>query len=385
MLKRNIILIYIYGFLTNFLLYRSCDTLYYLEKGVSSSGYILFIVISYFISLLVQVPSGILADKYNKKKILLFSQSLVLLSIILFIVADSYWLLVLAIIIQAFQSAFAAGMTNAIIHQSLDDKKSFSKALFYKSVFIYSGYIIAMLLGGYVGNFSLVAMYYISLIPVIINFIVIGLLDNTKLPAPETTRKREILKDALSVIRKNKIIISMFLIAGFNFACLTIVAESHPEYAANLGVSPFIIGIYTAIMCLFDIIGEYLCSKEKYKKKNLLLVPFCMGISVLIIGLLNNVYGIIFIVLIQFFFAMYSNSMYTTLHSLVSDKSRVTVESILSLVVSGFGILLGLLVSVITKFLAISNTYIILGIFSIIYTLIILIWSACYKAYQGKF
>ena len=166
MFKRNIILIYIYGFLTNFLLYRSCDTLYYLEKGVSSSDYLLFIVISYFVSLIIQVPSGILADKYNKKKILFFSQFLLLLSIILFIIADSYWLLVIAIIIQAFQSAFAAGIINAIIHQSLDDKKNFSKALFYKSIFIYSGYIMAMLLGGYVGNFSLVAMYYMSLIPI---------------------------------------------------------------------------------------------------------------------------------------------------------------------------------------------------------------------------
>lgn len=371
MFKRNIILIYIYGFLTNFLLYRSCDTLYYLEKGVSSSDYLLFIVISYFVSLIIQVPSGILADKYNKKKILFFSQFLLLLSIILFIIADSYWLLVIAIIIQAFQSAFAAGIINAIIHQSLDDKKNFSKALFYKSIFIYSGYIMAMLLGGYVGNFSLVAMYYMSLIPIIINLFIIGLLDGKMLVASEVNKKKEILSDALTVIKSNKIIINMFLIAGFNFAILTIVAESHPEYSARLGVSPFVIGIYTAIMCLFDIIGEYFCSKEKQKKKNLLILPFCMGLSVLIIGLLNNIYGIIFIVLIQFFFAMYSNSMYTVLHQLVSDKSRVTVESILSLVISGFGILLGFFASFITKFLTISNTYIVLGIFSIIYTLIV--------------
>ena len=371
MFKRNIILIYIYGFLTNFLLYRSCDTLYYLEKGVSSSDYLLFIVISYFVSLIIQVPSGILADKYNKKKILFFSQFLLLLSIILFIIADSYWLLVIAIIIQAFQSAFAAGIINAIIHQSLDDKKNFSKALFYKSIFIYSGYIMAMLLGGYVGNFSLVEMYYMSLIPIIINLFIIGLLDGKMLVASEVNKKKEILSDALTVIKSNKIIINMFLIAGFNFAILTIVAESHPEYSARLGVSPFVIGIYTAIMCLFDIIGEYFCSKEKHKKKNLLILPFCMGLSVLIIGLLNNIYGIIFIVLIQFFFAMYSNSMYTVLHQLVSDKSRVTVESILSLVISGFGILLGFFASFITKFLTISNTYIVLGIFSIIYTLIV--------------
>ena len=40
--NKNVILIYIYSFLSTFLLFRACDTLYYLSKGISSSKYVFF-------------------------------------------------------------------------------------------------------------------------------------------------------------------------------------------------------------------------------------------------------------------------------------------------------------------------------------------------------
>lgn len=71
-MKNNTInLIYIYTFLSTFILFYSCDTLYYLEKGITSSGYMFFVTISYFVKGVLEISSGILADKYSKKKILL--------------------------------------------------------------------------------------------------------------------------------------------------------------------------------------------------------------------------------------------------------------------------------------------------------------------------
>lgn len=38
--QRNIILIYIHTFLSTFILYYICDTLFYIERGLTSSQYI---------------------------------------------------------------------------------------------------------------------------------------------------------------------------------------------------------------------------------------------------------------------------------------------------------------------------------------------------------
>jgi MFS family permease len=368
-MRRNRILIYIYTFLVTFLLFRACDTLYYLEKGVSSSGYIVFIVIIYLVSLIIEVPSGIIADKYSKKKLLITNNIILLLAIILFIIADNYITLVLGIISMAFQTSLTTGIGNTIIYNSLENKNNFSKCLFYKNTCYNLSYMIAMILGGYIGQKSLVNMYYISLIPIILNFIVLFMLKETKNINNEKSNSKIILKDAITTIKSNKTIMNIFLTVAFIYPVLTILAESHPDFAKSIGINAFIIGVYTSGMLLVSIFGDYLSSKSKNKNKLMKLVSFLVGIDLLLIGLLNNKFSIIFIILAQFLCALYNNSMLSVLHSNISSNSRVTVESLLSVFQSLVGIILGVLTSILLTFIDVYVSYIIFGIITIMYTL----------------
>ena len=51
--QRNIILIYIHTFLSTFILYYICDTLFYIERGLTSSQYISFVGIAFGIRLVI--------------------------------------------------------------------------------------------------------------------------------------------------------------------------------------------------------------------------------------------------------------------------------------------------------------------------------------------
>lgn len=383
-MKKNIILIYCYTFLTAFLLFRSCDTLYYLSKGVPSGKYILFIVVTYIIYLIFEVPFGVLADKFSKKRILIISNLMLLISTILFIVAKSYLVLVFGIIFSALQTTFSTGIGNSIIFKSIKDKKKFSKYLFYKSIFSWSSYLIAMILGGYIATKSLVSMYYISLIPIVLNFIVILFLDEERNVQKEVEIKKNIFKDAIKNIKHNfKVILPVFLSYSMINSLVTVIAESNPEYSSNLGVSTFIIGIYTALMCLFIIGGEFISTKVKDKQYHLVILPLLVGIDILIIGLLNNKIGIFFILVSQLLYAFNSNKCISILHNAISDKSRVTVESILQVVYSIFGIVIGLITSLIMRYYNVSNTYVILGILVIVYSILIILFSDK-KPYKPK-
>ena len=71
--KRNMIVILIYSFFNSFLLYRACDVLYYLSKGISNSEYINYLTIGSLITIIFLVPFGIIKDNFNRKYILIFS------------------------------------------------------------------------------------------------------------------------------------------------------------------------------------------------------------------------------------------------------------------------------------------------------------------------
>ena len=98
--KRYIYFIYAYVFLSTFILFYSCDTLFYLERGLSSSDYMIFVATIFLVHILCEIPFGILADKYSRKKILLVSNVLCVLSICLFIISHNFLLFMIATIVK---------------------------------------------------------------------------------------------------------------------------------------------------------------------------------------------------------------------------------------------------------------------------------------------
>lgn len=371
--NKNIILIYIYNFLSTFLLFRACDTLYYLSKGISSSKYIFFTVISSLIVLIMQIPISTIGDKINKKIMLLVSNLLTFISIILFIISSHYVGFIIAIIFQTLQGLFANGIVNSILYGEAKNKKEFSKMIFIKSIFAYTGYGIAMILGGYVGNKSLVNMYYFSLIPIIINFIVLLLLKDIKSKSSNTIKYKAIIKEALTIIKNNKVTRYLFLCHSLLVSILMIMAETHPEYSSRLGISALIIGFYTSFMLVAGIIGEYIGSKIRNDIIKIFVFPLIASIALILTGLLNNYYGIILIVLMQFLYDVEYNGMISILHSNINDKSRVTVEGFLKVVTNLFGLIFGLIITFILKFVEVHTMYIISGVILFLYLIIIFI------------
>lgn len=371
--NKNVILIYIYSFLSTFLLFRACDTLYYLSKGISSSKYVFFTVISSIISLIMQIPISVIGDKINKKIILLISNSFSFLSIILFIISKQYIGFIIAIIFQTLQGLFANGIVNSILYEQVKSKKEFSKIIFIYTIFAYTGYGIAMILGGYVGNNSLDNMYYFSLIPVIINFIVLAFLNDIKPTNKKSVKYKTIVTDAIEIIKNNNTIKYLFLCHGLLITLLMIMAETHPEYSSKLGISTFIIGVYTALMLLAGITGEYIGSKIKKDFVKVFIIPLIAAISLLLTGVLNKPYCIILIILMQFLFDIEYNGMISILHSNINDKSRVTVEGFLSVTTNLFGLIFGLIITFILKFVEVHTMYIISGVILFLYLIIIFI------------
>lgn len=370
-MKKNIFLIYIHTFLSTFILYYICDTLFYIERGLTSSQYVSFIGIAFLVRLLFEVPFGIVADKYNKKLLLLICNILSIISTIIFICSYNYFTFLIAIIINAINNSLSSGIVNSILYESLDNKNNFNKTLFYNSFFYNISYMIAMIIGGYIGQrFGLIYTYYITIIPFIIDFLILLMIKtNNNIKNVNIESNVSILKNGIKEVVNNSYLLRLILTSAILFAGIKLVEESHPEYSANIGISVFIIGIYTAFILLFCIIGSYIGSKTKKNNYNLVLNinPIVSGVCILLVGLLNNYFGIIFILLIYIFSESFNNIMMSELHSNISSKSRVTVESINQFVLSIFGMIFSVLMTILLNFVSISAMYMIIGILIILF------------------
>lgn len=296
-----------------------------------------------------------------------------IISTIIFIFAYNYTVFIIAIIIASLQKCFSTGIVNSFLYESLKEKEKFNKVLFIKNTMYCISYMIAMLLGGYLGEkYGLIIDYYVTLIPLILGLIIICFIKDTiNNKESNTKRKIDILRNGITEIKNNKFIKNIIFINATMLVIIKLVEESHPEYSIRIGLTESQIGIYTALILVFCIIGEYFGTKLNGEKKYVFIIlnPIFIGISILLLGYLNSKTGIIFLLTLYIFSESFNNIIFTEIHNNISSKSRVTIESIISLLESIIGIILGIINSICLSFVSVYQSYIILGIILICYSI----------------
>ena len=373
MSKKNIIIIFIYTFLNNFLLYRACDVLYYLSKGITNNEYINYLTVGSIITVIFLVPFGILKDKYNRKYILILSNLFLLISTLFYICADNVYLMGIGILVSAISNLLSQGIVISLLHSYISDKSEYSKVYYKWTISYYTGYLISMILGGMVAKYSLVSMYYLSLIPIFLNFIVLFMLDDKEEKEKEKNKTTYLLKESYNLLKKSKLLKIILLLEIIIMPLAEILAESHPEYLANIGASTVLIGIYTAIMCLFGIVGNKIASIQKNKIRGFFIFTVLFSISLILIGVLNNYFAILFIVLFQFFYSITDNTCNTTVQNECSDSYRQTILAIFTFIISIVKIVVCTITSFVFSKTSLGTSYIILGICGVICTLLIIL------------
>lgn len=369
--KKNIIVIFVYSFLNSFLLYRACDVLYYLSKGISNSEYINYLTIGSLITIIFLVPFGIIKDKYNRKYILIISNLFLLASTLFYIYSNNVFFMGIGIILSAVSNLLSQGIVISLLHSCISDKKEYSKMYYKWSIYYYSGYLISMILGGIVAKYSLVSMYYISLVPIISNFIVLFIFDDNEEKKKERKETKLLLKDSYKLLKSSNLLKVILLSEIVIVSLADILAESHPEYLASFGASTVLIGIYTAVMCLFAIVGNKVASMQKNQTNSFFIFSILFAISLITIGIINNYFTIVFIILFQCFFSVTNNIYNTIVQNESNDSCRQTVLAIFTFVTSLFEMIICTTTSFLFNKFGLGTSYIILGISGITILLIV--------------
>ena len=109
----------LYGFLKNLRFYEAFLILFFLEKGVDYLKIGILYSVREITIMLLEVPSGLVADVMGRKRTLMASFLVYILSFITFYFSRHYGLLLLAMVFFAVADAFRSGIHKAMIFQYL--------------------------------------------------------------------------------------------------------------------------------------------------------------------------------------------------------------------------------------------------------------------------
>ncbi len=121
-----------------------------------------------FISLLLELPSGALADLIGRKRTVIIGRTLGVFGFLLFSVADNFWIFLAASILYHANWAFESGALSALLYDSLKEngkvkeyyQKTESNAFFWSTI----GLALASIFGGFLYRFNIHAPYIASTI-----------------------------------------------------------------------------------------------------------------------------------------------------------------------------------------------------------------------------
>ncbi len=120
-IDRNIVKFGLYGFLKNLKLFEPFFYLYLLSIGLSYFQIGLILSVRELSAYVFEIPTGVVADLWGRKKTMLLCFALYSLSFAMYYVAHAFWLLIPASLLFGLGDALRLGTHKAIIFDYLDD------------------------------------------------------------------------------------------------------------------------------------------------------------------------------------------------------------------------------------------------------------------------
>jgi MFS family permease len=122
-LESNIWKYYAYYFLHLFFLFGAILTVYFLDIDLSLSKIMFMGSLTWIVSLILEVPSGIISDLYGRKTTLVISSLGYLLWVVFLVIFENYLILLVSSIFCGIRLSFKSGSDSALLYDTLKELK----------------------------------------------------------------------------------------------------------------------------------------------------------------------------------------------------------------------------------------------------------------------
>jgi len=336
LLERNIFLNYIVSSLMWGRFYIPVLALFYIANEVPMEQFTIIMSVFFLTSIVLEVPSGVVADLLGYKKTLLISRSLYVVEILILCFSKGFWPFLIAKVISGIGVSLTSGTTSALLYDSLKrlrrtkDHKKISGLTFTFSMFSQAVFFVV---GAYLFKLNHKLPAYASL-----PFIVLGLLLSFFLTEPYSKKAKltikhsfNHLKDGLRLFVNNKYLIylAIFSIALAPAKQVTMIVSS--KFLEVISIPVAIIGLisfaFSSIMALSSkkahllegLIGE----KNSFGLIQTIYVVALVGMMLLI-----PYFGLIFYLMIALAIGLQTVIINHYVNEHVETKHRATMISI---------------------------------------------------------
>jgi len=322
--------------------------------------------------LVFEMPTGLIADIYGRRISVVLSAVTLFISGLIFINFPNLYGFIIAEIIIGLGETLKSGALEAWLVDSLkhEGKEEKVKYAFSEGKRFYSGgRLLGFIGGGYLGSLNIRYIWHPFVIVIFITFLFLIVFMREEyelkrsLSAPVIKRIKDTIKQSLKVIRAERIIYALLILAFFfEFSFETISQFWQVHLSENLLIKTQYFGWIVAASSLLVILFVNKVTKlyESFKNETtiLILLKAGFGLSLLLIALTYNpLIAIIFFIVSQSLQGFTDPIFLDIFNKHIPSEQRATLLSFRSLVGSSGEVLSGLCIGVVALKFGLRPTF----------------------------
>lgn len=335
-----------------FILTKSLDLtrgiwmIYLAIKGMSLYQLGLLEGVFHVTSFMMEVPTGLVADIYGRKVSRICGRFSYLISIIILMLANNFYLFALSFVISAISYNLESGAGEALIYDSLKEireEERYMKVAGFIEVFFQVGHVLALLIGGYLASKSYFYTFFATACITLITIIQAFSFTEPQIEF-EHVKEKNIIKvlnkqitESLNVLKNNKKIGFFIVFSQIIFVFGTSLFFYLQNYLKSNGFSEAMIGMMLAASSLIGAAvatQAYKIEKVLTEKGILLIMPIITIGCIWGIALTKYHYAFYIIMMAVEGIIFVATSDY--INKLIPSQNRATILSFASMVFSFF-------------------------------------------------
>ena len=348
------------------------ERLFWQERGAGVQEVVWCEIIYALTVTLLEIPSGVLADRFGRKRMLVLCGVLDVAEFAILLFARDFWAFGLAVFLAGVGKALCSGSDNALLYDSLlagGRQGDFEKLLGRLTAIDMAGSIAAALSGGVLANWiGFEFNYIVSACSMAAAFLVALTLKEPPMatkPEGELTGGLQYTKQALALFRAEPLLLLYCLTGTVLGACMVYLDEFWQLLMEGVGVPVLFFGAVSAGVLLCRIPGSLLAYrlKERFSYRAILTVLLAVNVlGYVAVFLTRNVLCLVPMAVISLTGGVVEPLVGGYLHHRAESHIRATTESFVSLALRFFSMPVGLVFGVVSARHTIFAGFLPLGI-----------------------
>ncbi|KKI91563.1 MFS transporter [Bacillus sp. SA1-12] len=349
--RSNIWKLYVIRFFQSLIPAYVIERLFWEQRGMTIQMVVYTEIIFAITVVFLEVPSGIMADKWGRKNMILLGSLLEASMFLILIFATDFWHFAAAIFLSGIARSAWSGAENALLYDSLllnGKEHLFEKYLGRLNVFDITAAILAAVSGSFLASmFTFEINYWLSLCSMLlsVSFSLILIEPSVKSDTEESVAFKEYIISLVRFFKRNPSVCLVVLSGMVTGAALSFIWEFWQLYLNRLEIPVVFFGLFSAIFMTLSLPGNLLAHMliKRFKYRTLLLtVVAVLAAGFLYVSVIKDFTGLVAIFLIFLVSGIIEPIVSGYLHHRMDSSMRATIDSFQSLGLNSVLIMTGL-------------------------------------------